>query len=56
MKDKQSDARSGRASPLSPDEGLELIKAFSKIGTGTDRQKVIELAKRLSTSGAKAGA
>jgi hypothetical protein len=31
-------------------EGLELIRAFVKIERGEDRQKVIELAKRLSTA------
>lgn len=31
-------------------EGLELIRAFVKIERGEDRQKVIELAKRLSTT------
>jgi hypothetical protein len=31
-------------------EGLELIRAFVKIECGEDRQKVIELAKRLSTT------
>jgi hypothetical protein len=32
----------------STEEGLELFRAFMQIKTATDRQKVIELAKRLS--------
>lgn len=31
-------------------EGLKLIRAFVKIERGEDRQKIIELAKRLSTT------
>jgi hypothetical protein len=33
-------------------EGFELVQAFSKIGAKENRQKVIDLAKRLSTGSA----
>jgi hypothetical protein len=33
----------------SPLEGLELVQAFRRIKAAADRQKVTELAKRLST-------
>jgi hypothetical protein len=39
----------GAASTL---EGLQLVRAFTNIKAPADRQKVIELAKRLSTAGA----
>jgi hypothetical protein len=55
MKSNQSDAianilNSRDTPPLL--EGLELVRAFSKIRTGEDRQKVIDLAKRLATTNA----
>jgi hypothetical protein len=45
--------KSSRLTPpttLSPLEGLELMQAFMQIQAAEDRQKVIELAKRLSTN------
>ena len=36
-------------------EGLELMRAFSKIGLKRDRKKVTELAKRLSGNGGVGG-
>jgi hypothetical protein len=32
-------------------EGLELVQAFMRINAAADRQKIIELAKQLSTPG-----
>jgi hypothetical protein len=41
-----------RSSTLLLLEGFELVQAFSKIGARENRQKVIDLAKRLSTTSA----
>jgi hypothetical protein len=45
-------SRPDRFSTLLLLEGFELVQAFSKIPTRENRQKVIDLAKRLSTNGA----
>lgn len=49
-------SRSASPDSLVAAEGFELIQAFMKIEVAADRQKVIELAKRLSTTSAKQGA
>jgi hypothetical protein len=47
-KGKTTDEPPGPGDTPSNGEGLELIRAFEKIKSPDDRQKVIELAKRLS--------
>ncbi len=59
MKDNQREANSNvvnfatprqldRFAMLSTDEGLELVRAFTRIDVDGDRKKVVDLAKRLS--------
>jgi hypothetical protein len=47
-KGKTTDDPRGPGDTPSSGEGLELVRAFEKIKTPADRQKVIALAKRLS--------